>query len=230
LAAALTAAAAALVAAVGWYMQQMKTLELAEETYHCDVGVRFEHGAGARIRLTDEGAVLADGNKTYPLGSNPVFFAREKRAVIPTAVLAVSRDGRQGRLECFSEADFSGETPVLRDGNKTFELLGGFLFDGRDTYLFLEEGTLAVGDKRHRLTPGSYAVVIHNARIDFYPRGASAGVSADINGKEVTAVLDGGYSVDLGKDILRHDNTELLLFTDPSMIAPLSAPQKDRTP
>jgi hypothetical protein len=33
--------------------------------------------------------------------------------------------------------------------------------------------------------------------------------------------MDGGRSVDLGKDILRGGGSEMLLFTDPSMISPL---------
>ncbi|MDR2132610.1 MAG: hypothetical protein LBP30_04605 [Clostridiales Family XIII bacterium] len=217
----LVVVAAVLIAAVAWYMQRMKQFEPGVETYHYDVGVRFEHAADAKISITNRGATLADGNKTYPLSANIVYYAGEKRALITTAMLAVSRDGRQGRVEYFAEADFGGENPVLRDGDDSIEIEGGFLFDGRDTYLFLEKGTLVVGETKLRFTPGACATVTYNANAEIYLQDAAEGISKNTEEKEVTAIMEGGYSIDLGKDILRKDNTELLLFTDPSMLAPL---------
>jgi hypothetical protein len=220
----LAIAAAALVAAVAWYIQQLNVYKADEETYHFDMGRRFRHAAGARIRVTDDGAFLTEpAGGEYPLGTNPVFFAGEDRAVLTASFLAVTGDGRQGRVPYFSELLLTEEGPVLFDGKKEIPMDGGFLFDGVNTYLFLEAGTLVCGDKAYPLTPGTSVTVVYSVRAELYPYNGDAGLMIDTVGPtDVTALLEGGYSADLGKDILRYDNTEMLLFTDPEMIAPLT--------
>jgi hypothetical protein len=219
---ALILAAAALLAMVAGYMWRMNSFTPGAETYHYDVGRRFDHSAAARIHVTDEeGAVLTDGEKNFLLERIPVFYANEDRALLTATMLAVSSEGLQGRLPYFSELLLTEAGPVLRDGNKELPADGGFLFDGGDGYLFMEEGTLEIGEESYALSPGAYVTAVYNAWVEFCPYGAQESIRANVREIDVVARLESGCSVDLGKDILRCGDTELLLFTAPDMIAPL---------
>jgi hypothetical protein len=214
--------AAFITAAAVFYLSHANVYEPKAELYVYGVGARFEYGADAKLRIADGGVVITDGSgREYDPEHAPVFYAHEDRAILTAPMLAVSADGRQGSVARLSEVSFSGKDAFIKTGKNKIPLKGGFLFDGGDVYLFLEEGYVLVGDSTYRVTPMTYVVAVRGARVEIYAYGEEKGLMLDTGGAELTALTDGGYSVDLDKDILRGGGAETLLFTDPSMIAPL---------
>jgi hypothetical protein len=215
-------ACAFIIAAAVFYMSRANVYEPKAELYVYGVGARFEYGADAKLRLTENGVVIAEKDgREYDPEHAPVFYRGEDRAILTAPMLAVSDDGRQGRVERLSEISLSDGGALVKTGREEIPLEGGFLFDGGDIYIFLEGAYIVIGDSSYRITPMTYAVAVRGARVEIYPRGAEKGLMLDANGAELTALMDGGCSVDMGKDILRGDGAETLLFTDPSMLAPL---------
>jgi hypothetical protein len=221
-------AAAVITAAAVFYMSRANIFEPKSAFYVYGVGARFEYGADAKLALTKDGVVIRDGNgREYDPEHAPLFFAGEARALLTAPMLAVSGDGRQGSVGAFTEVSLTDGGALIRTEKEEFPRDGGFLFDGGDVYLFLEGGEIIAGEARYRVTPMTFVVAVRGARIEIYTRDAEKGLMLDAKDVELTARMDGGYGVDLGKDILRADGADMLLFTDPSMIARLTpfAPQ-----
>jgi hypothetical protein len=220
-----TALAAVVAVLLALYLRVLQTYEFAGESYHYDVGTRFSHAAGTKINRLDGRTTLEDGRNVFPLDSIPVFFAGGDKLILPENMAAiVPEESRAGRLEFFSTVEKNpGGGYILKGEKKSTTSEGGFLFDGRDLYVFLEETEISWGDgadEKIKLAPMSYMVVLYNLRVEIYPSGAEDGMLIDTGAARVMAYFR-GYSVDLSKDILYRAGQEMLLFTNPSVLIPL---------
>jgi hypothetical protein len=216
------AACALIIAAVVFYLSRENLFEPKAEFYVYGVGARTEYGADAKLKLTEDGVAITDGSglEYFPEHA-PVFVKGEDRAILTAPMLAVSADGRQGSVGVFAEVSLTEDGALIKQGKEEIRRDGGFLFDGGDVYLFLEGADILAGEARYRVTPMTYVLAVRGSRVEIYAPGAEKGLVIDAKDVEVAALADGGYSADMGKDILRAGGTELLLFTDPSMLAPL---------
>jgi hypothetical protein len=216
-------AAALITAAAVFYLSRADVLEPGRELYAYGVGARFEFGGNATLRMTETGAVVRDGEgKDYPTGHAPLYYADGSGAVITAPMSAVSPSGAQGGVPYFSEVLLTEEGVAVIIGGEAVKTDGGFLFDGGDTYLFLEGAKIVVGTESYPVTPLGFVTAVRGARVEIYAHGAKEGIVLSCGDAEITALADGGYSVDMGRDILRSDGEELLLFTDPGMFPPLT--------
>jgi hypothetical protein len=220
----ISAVALAAVAAVllALYMRVLQTYEFSGESYHYDVGTRFSHARGTKIDRVGGEVTLDDGKDVFRIDSIPVFFEGEDKLIVPENMsLIVPEDVKAGKLVFFStvEERADGVWELETDGRRA-ETGGGFLYDGRDLYVFLEEVEISWGDgadEKIKLAPMSYMVVLYNLRVEIYPRGAEDGMLIDTGTARVMAYFR-GYSVDLSKDILYREGQEMLLFTNPSAL------------
>jgi hypothetical protein len=216
-------AALIITAAAVFYLSRADSVEPGSKLYAYGVGERFEFSENATLRMRETGAVVSDGPAAeYPLGHGPVFYSDEARAILTAPMSAVSRTGTQGGVPYFSEVCLTEDGPVIDIGGEAVPTDGGFLFDGRDLYVFLDGGEIVVGTESYSITPLSCVTAVRGARVEIYVYGAEKGIMLSCGDADITALTDGGYSVDMGKDILRSDGEELLLFTYPGMFAPLS--------
>jgi hypothetical protein len=205
-------------------LREMERHVFSEPTYHHDVGQRFAHGIGTTVVRSDKGITLTDERSVFPQGSIPVFY-EERPAMFLTDDMAlitpeVNRAGRAGYFSEIAQNAEGGYTLSYGKTKAAFE--DGFLFDGKNLYVFLERAEIVWGegeDERITLEPFSHMVVIYNLRVEIYPRGADDGLLINTELARVMAYFK-NYSIDLSKDIFYMDGQEMLLFSDPKMLAP----------
>jgi hypothetical protein len=215
------------VALVLLYIRSLGIHEFDVNTYHYDVGIKFNHEAGkTRIVRGKTRNILEDQVTTpenpFPIDALPVVCENVHKFILPENMSAIiPAFSKTGRVEYFStvtETD-AGEYTV-RAGKEETMMDSGFLFDGRDTYIFLEPADIVWGDganEQIHIEAMSYMVVIYNVRIEVYPRDAEEGMLLDTDMARVMAHMD-GYSIDLSKDILYWNGQEMLLFTNPAVL------------
>ena len=211
---------AVLIAGVIAYLSlRLSSTQIEGYTFRYSTGIKVEYTDGIRLNRSREGEVtLTGGRDPEELESSPLYIGGEGRILLPQQVMAVVPDGGiMGRLEYYDEISFDGEKAVLKRPNPV-ELTEGFLFDGADTYVFLDHTTVVWGDKRIEVTPLSYAIVIYNQRIELYPAGGEP-LLEYTNGLDVTAECQSGYSIDLGKDVFKGADSDMLLFSKPELLA-----------
>ncbi|MDR1329998.1 MAG: hypothetical protein LBK23_10395 [Oscillospiraceae bacterium] len=207
------------------FLRSLRTYKLDSPSFHYDVGVRFPHDKGTVIERTDAEITLTDERAEFPLGPIPVFFEGGRSFVLPdNMTMFLPQEGLYGKAGYFATVTENpgGGGYTLRSGADRSSIPAGFLFDGRNQYIFLERAEIVWGDgedERITLEPLSYMAVVYNLRIEIYPRGAEQGVLLDTGAARVMAYMS-DYSVDLSKDIMYIEGQEMLLFADPDLLDP----------
>jgi hypothetical protein len=219
-----------------------------EPVYRFENGVKHEYTGKTEIKRDDKDVVtLTNNGRSEALESVPLYFdpnpadpdaadqadqsqagqsAAKKnptKVLIPTRMIYVDPwTMRMGRTGYNTLLTMEGSSRTAHTDSRDISLGAGFIYDGRNTYIFLDPMTLEYGGKTIDLPPLSYAMVYYDLRIEIYtPNGETAiveqtgPVKVNADSKDTT---DGGYHIDLSMDILRSKNGETLLITQPSLL------------
>lgn len=147
---------------------------------------------------------LKNGNRSLFLAGVPVYKAGEREAVLSSSMIYMNFDteiiGRVNHFARLSWADAISRISV--GGKREREYNGGYLYDGRDIYLFLEPMTLKWGEETLDLSPLSY-VSVANKQGFYYYDPASEQSGYILSGEEAVRAGDekGMYDLDLSRDI-----------------------------
>lgn len=118
------------------------------------------------------------------------------------------------RLSYFTEISIepNGVSTIMRDTNSKLET-DGFLFDGNNTYVFLEDTYLEYSNKRVSLPAFSYVTVLKDNYVEFF----------DYNSKQITLEnteypvyarnLNDSYKVNLTFDIVSFNSGDVMLHS-----------------
>jgi hypothetical protein len=214
---------AGLLSAVAVYIFFLDNRLIKEDLYLYDIGFRFDYPGPSRIQKTDEGMVLKNNGKELLLQTSPLFYKEEERIFLPTVMVACLPSERKfGRVDYFTEVYRDQDGIYAQLGWQSIPLGKGFLHDGKDLYIFLDNTTVKWQDKVVRLKPFSYAIVVYNQRLEIYSAKGGECVLEDTGACKVVAEAESGYRIDLGTDILyRADGNEQMLFAQPSTLKEL---------
>lgn len=126
------------------------------------------------------------------------------------------------RLEHFSTARITGSGVELTDADRSKSSARGFLYDGVDTYIFLEDAELDFGEGDSIRVPAlSYAVARYGNTLQYYRYDASGGSSTVVHTGEtpLLARFDNGDVLNMGTDSLsKRDGTSQLLIVVPQVL------------
>ncbi len=205
------------------YIVQMGSRNVYTDLYNYDIGYRFDYPGSSSLLKTEKGVVLENEGREFLLESVPLYYKDQKRVLLPMVmVVCCPVENRFGRVDCFTELSKKDNSILIENGNHKVSVDGGFLHDGKDLYLFLEETTIKWSDKQVVLEPFSYAIVIYNQRLELYPSQIEECLLEDTGVCKVMAEMESGYSVNLSTDILyKVDGSEQMLFSQPSIIMEL---------
>jgi hypothetical protein len=194
-------------------------VELTQEArqYYAGSVIRIPQGA---VLTRSDGKSVIEYGKTRRDATNLFLYYQSGNAVVLPQDVAYNDPRRQlmGKLDYFTQLNYKsgGAVSVSRRGI-TRSLGLGFLYDGSDTYLFLEPMTLKYNNYEIELSALSFAEAQYGGRLTVYNR-ETGEVFDDIPVGEVNCVAPGeDYTVSLLNDLyVRADGTRLLLYTDPS--------------
>jgi hypothetical protein len=213
-------------AIVVFFVLQIGTVTFSEPVYRYENGVRFDYEGTTRLRREDDTFFLRNAGTESTIPGTPLYFEDSARLFVPGQMMYVDPAnmrplGRTG-YNTFVQRTAQG-TYVAEVNGSDVELTEGFLFDGQNTYVFLEPMTVMWGDKKIEVEPYSCAIVLYGLHVELYPAGGgSAEIIVEQNDFDVSAVAKGKYTIDLSKDILRTEEGDLLLFSQPSLLEFLS--------
>ena len=116
-------------------------------------------GHGVRKNLTDDGTV--------------VYYKLENKVLLPqTDCLQFAAEDKIYRLEYFSTVELvEGGGYRIKDGSTSVVVPGGIIYDGKDTYLFLEPVKLTVDGEVTDLPALSMIHATYGNAIEIYPYG-----------------------------------------------------------
>lgn len=154
--AAIIAAAAVVLLCAYFALRERDSLRLDGTVSTCVNGqtVTWEQGVKL-VRQGDETLLRADG-MTQKLESFPLI--REDGSIVLQRTCSFNRTADNGiyRADYFTQITKEDGKVVLKRRGKSAEVSDGFLYDNRDTYIFLEPATLYIGGEdgeTYRLSP-----------------------------------------------------------------------------
>lgn len=182
---------------------------------------KVEYNGNVKLQYKD-GAVTAktaDGKEI--LDSTPLYDG-EGNGLLPRDYIWYDlTTGKIRRISHFAVFEMDGDMVTIKDGNKTAEDAKGFLFDGQDTYIFLESVVIVAGDEKVTVPALSYAVSRYGNSLQFYNYKKDGGDSTVLwcGEEDQTASFMDGTVVNLGTDTMYLKNgTWQLLMGDPQVL------------
>lgn len=220
-----TAGAAIALAAVAgaalFYIGNKDSITLRETVLVSIMGDKQEYFEKTRLRYQEEtGQVsLENQGRTLLLNGAPVYRMESGGLVLSTKMLylnyATNVIGRVNHFAQVSEA--GGIASIISGGRKEHQFNGGCLYDGDNTYIFLEPVTIVWGEDRLTLSPLSY-IAVFNRQGFYYYSAADRQAAYVSSGEEMVkaAAGNGDYTLNLSNDIAdMEDGRSFLLPPDP---------------
>lgn len=216
-----------IVATVVLLIVFLNTKKFDSGIYYYDTGVRYEQQDAVIKNDNDNGVYLENsdrqGEDKLILSSAPLYYADQPKIFIPCDTTITFPSKRKvARISKFSEFEDRQGAIFAKLGRDEYEIDEGFLYDGKNTFVFFDDMTVSWDGKAIELPALSYAIVVYNQRIELYPYGADS-VVEQTGSSVVTASADTGYTIDLSVCILTNaEGIESLLISEPSMMEPFT--------
>lgn len=188
-----------------------------DATYFCD-SVDF---------LIPEGSIAKVDNKTKTISIErkndenlvatgiPVYFNNSNKVVImqDLGLLKISNGNVDSyKLSYFTELEIDSNygITISRDNNTKYEM-GGILFDGENTYFFLEDVLIEVNDKRFKLPAYSYINVVKDNYFEYYNYNTKESSIEQIDDSVYARHINDSFCINLSTDIVSFKSNDVML-------------------
>lgn len=171
----------------------------------------------------EEGKFSADkeGNTTFTSGDysimadgQPYYYEGEDRMFLTTPYIWYPVDENYARaVERYSSLTLSGGVVKAELPNGTQEEISGYLYDNRDTYIFLEPVYVTYDEETLRIPAFSFVKTYYGGAADIYPYGEEEGYYVTY-GEELTAEFGNGAGVRMDADTMYYANGISRLIQD----------------
>lgn len=204
-----------LVLLVVWWGDGLNSYEPEEATYQYIAGVKVDFSENATYR-NDKGSISVwDEGEQNTLDNIPILYENERKMTLPVNMLIMvpSQGTTVKRVNYFTTVKESNGIVTLEKDKKSTDVFGGFLYDGDDTYVFLEKMTFTIGSREIEMEPLSYANVAYKQYVDFYNSADGSHEWISIDDMEIKAESESGYTINLGKDVIDMGSGEILIYS-----------------
>ena len=201
------------------FRKRVDTVSVADGAYQYFGEQKLSYSGKTTIHYEDGQATLKDSSGEHVLDHKPLY-TNDQELILPVAYAGYDiSSGRIYRLEHFSTVTMEGNQIVLKDGDKKKEGAGGFIYDGQNTYLFLERAEVTIGEQTVNLPAMSYVVSQYGNTLQYYAVGSDKSVVIQAEGADQIARFGNGDVLNLGTDTLNKANGSWqLLVADPSIM------------
>ena len=219
---------AAMVAIVAILLagRDVMTIRLEGEPTQYYGGSIFRLQEGTKLRRTAEDKTLLEQDGYIrEADSLPIYMEAEQNTLIlpREMVYYIPRSQAFGRMEYFSRihVDARGGIEAFRDGESR-QIERGFLFDGKDLYIFLEPVFISINSYQIKLPAMSYVEASYNGDVMLFDYGTKEFMIESPRGSVIARDRAGDYSLSLLNDsLMEKDGENRLLFTRPELLDPI---------
>lgn len=186
------------------------------EFYQYFGGQKVEYSGELEIQKENNGITnLKMKDKVITLDSTPIYYKDvENKLLLPQdmAIVFPLDLGNMQKVNRFSTITYEYEIPCLTYEKNKQSIPKTFLYDGNDTYIFLQQTSITIGDQIFELSPLSYAIVSYRQSVEIYQKSEDKyTILENINIGNVTAKTE-DYEINLSTDALLTGEKEQLLI------------------
>jgi len=200
---------------VFWYSDGLSSYSPNALTYQCYGGSTFNYTEDATFREHENEITVSDSNGKKDLLEVPLLYKGRQDITLSENMLLMvpSEDDGVKRINRFTTVSESSGRITYSSGKKSAQSYGGFLYDGNDLYIFLEDTILNIAGTEIELPPLSYARVVYGQSVEYHNSETDENELVYVDESDVTANCKSGFELNLGTDIIYNGNEECLLFS-----------------
>ncbi len=201
-------------------LSNIDTLKLKEPTFQHRIAMRFDYPESAKLQKDADGVYVVYGNQKLLSDEFPIYTADRTKIFLPkdmSLVIPMS-ELRSYRLPYFSAVEVDELLVNVSRGNKYASVDNSFIYNGADTYIFLEPMTLVVGEEIIELGRFSTVLALHNILIEVYDTTTDTYRRIETGISEVSAKAPSGYEINLGTDTVISKGSQYMLISKPELL------------
>ncbi len=193
-----------------------------------DSGKQFYAGSSAKVEAGQKLLIDTDGVVTFEANDAPttlpIYLDNSQTMVLTKDMIYyMPRSSSYTRIAALSEVRVQDNGMINVDRKKKNEKPeAGFMYDGKDFYLFLEPVTVYYMGYAVELSALSYAEVLNGGIIMLFDYETKTFTMDTLTGTAKASTKHGDYEISLlGDSMTKIDGTQILLMTKPRDLEPL---------
>lgn len=222
--AAVIAALAGSLAAALIYISHKDIVVIKEPVFFSYLGEEFDYQGKTTLKWDKNQMYMQNDTIDGSLapGGTPLYM-EDRESLIVTSMMSYTNPDTNymRRLSYFGKVYYEKGMCLLSvDGRKKLEVNGGYLFDGNNTWIFLEPTTVTVGSQKIVLEPMSYITVKNKDYFYYYSAGDKKSVFTDWTGDDITATdEEATWTLNLSRDLLTTADGKIqMLIPNPEVL------------
>lgn len=204
-----------LLVVIVWYSSTQKKMQPGVDTFRYIMGVKVEYSPDMKLVYTDKGTIIEDKESVYSDGT-PIVNEEEAQLILPVSMglMRPFNEDSLKRVNYFATLNKVGNTVEINQNGFVTTVEEGFLYDGKGTYIFLEDMTLTIGTSNYYANAMSYVRVFYKDTIEIYDLTTKDYQYIDISSADTMALSADGYKINLGTGVITIGDTDRILFSD----------------
>lgn len=214
---------AGIIAAVV-YISNKDSIRVKQPVYFSVMGEVFEYTGTSKLTYEENRMYFTNQGQEDPIDlmSIPLYIQDQDRLKLTQVMSYSNFDPKAiGKLNYFADISMEGDVFTLSaDGKRGRDVKGGYLFDGKNTYLFLEPMTVTYGEKTLELGPLSYITVVRGNYFYYYSYGdQKAGYEVFDQGQIMAVNQADTYTLNLTADLVEPADGKIqMLVPNPEVL------------
>lgn len=184
-------------------------------------GQKYTISEEAHLSRALEGVTeLAQGGESREVTSQAFYEEDENKIILPVDMAYYDpRNEIIQKIDAFTEITVEDTGVLAVNGKKKCSLNQGFLYDGADYYIFLEDVTAKFNRYEYELSPMSYVEAIFQFQVTAFDYASKEFLMEPTDTEVVVSTESGDYTVNLLSDMYEDELGEKrLLFTRPDLL------------
>lgn len=148
-----------------------KTTDVVDDFYQYFYGTKYEYQG--TVSTNRKGVIVRfKANKEVKFDATPIYYKNKSMVIFPKnmSVVMPTLGCSEYLTKKLSLLSYKKDVYTLTTYKYNGKLGRYFLYDGSDTYFFLDEVNIVIGDKSIKLSPMSYLIAKYNKYLLYYDK------------------------------------------------------------
>lgn len=208
------------------FLSNVNSYKFKEDASYYVNGDKYPVYKGSRAKLNKDKSVTLTlkGNDVLEISGLPAYFDNSNKIVLLNKMTYYkpSFDSKfeKYKLNSFTEIEYDEDTGdiTFTNGTKTKTSQTGFLYDGKNSFVFFEDTIIDYNGQKEYVKPLSFIVVERDSWIQIYNKENDKFIFDQLNGFGMARNLNEGYEINMTygkifygqKESIMPSNTEVL--------------------
>ena len=198
-----------------WNRENVESMTPKEETYRYVAGVKIEYSDDMQLVREEDKTVIKDADEVDS-GSAPIMCSTSHKIILPVSMglMRPFNEEPLKRVNYFATITKNGSIMEINNSGAIVHTNEGFLYDGKGTYIVLEDVVVTVGNVSYNVSSLSYVKEIYGQSVEIYDMTNDVYKYISLTDTDAIITSNKGYSVNAGTGVMTIGDTKRILFSD----------------